>query len=147
VRPTRFTTAASVVATVSMPLAGLSPLVLGGPRAFVGSMLAVGLVGTVFAGYNTFSVRRYGQPRLAAALLATLFGLWATLAPLVYDIAGTAVVAAVQSFGMLTAAFAGYTSIEALELVARDRPLALEEGTRPGGDRGGDSGTPRTDRG
>ncbi len=67
-RPTRFTTGASVVATVSLPLAGVSPLV--------------------------------------------------------YGATGVALVAAVQSFGMLAAAFAGYTAVEALELVARGQPLA-----------------------
>jgi hypothetical protein len=36
-------------------------------------------------------------------------------------------VAAVQSFGMLAAAFAGYTTVEALELVARGRPLAGDD--------------------
>jgi hypothetical protein len=134
-RPTRFTTGASVVATVSLPLAGVSPLFLGGSRAFVGSALAVGLVGTVFAAYNTFSVRRYGQPRLAAALLATVFGVWTTVSPLVYGATGVVLVAAVQSFGMLAAAFAGYTTVEALELVARGRPLALEAASA---DRAGD---------
>lgn len=108
-RPTRFTTAASVVSTVSLPLADVSTLLLGGPGPFVGNALAAGVVGTVFAGDSTYSVRRYGQPRLAAALVCGA----TEVAP----------VAAVQSFGVPGAAFAGYTTVEALEPVARDRPL------------------------
>jgi len=122
-RPTRFTAAASVVATVSALLAAASPLVLGGPQAFTGSVFGSGVVGAVFAGYNSLSVREYGQPRLAAAVVAAIFGLWLVAAPLQYSASGI-VVAAVQSFGMLAAAFGGYSAIEAYELIARGEPLA-----------------------
>lgn len=123
-RPTRFTSIASVVALASVVLGGLGPAVVGAERGLAASLAVSGLVGGVFAAYNVYSVREYGQPRLAAAFLTTIFGLWLVAAPIIYGASGFAVLAIPQGFGMLAASFGGYTAIEALELVARRQPLA-----------------------
>jgi len=119
----RFTSAVCVVALVGCLLVTGAPLALGAPAAFRGSVVATGLLGTVFAIYNTYSVLSYGQPRLAAGFMTTVFGLWFVGAPLVYTVSDV-LTAAIQTGGALTAAFGGYAAVEALELLVRGTPLA-----------------------
>jgi hypothetical protein len=123
VSPSRFTTGVCVVAIVGCLLVAGAPLVLGAPAAFRGSVVASALLGAVFAGYNAYSVRTYGQPRLAAGVMTAVFGLWFVASPLVYTVGGV-LTALVQTGGALTAAFGGYAAIEALELLVRGTPLA-----------------------
>jgi hypothetical protein len=130
-RPTRFTSVASAIALTSVLLGGFGPAAVGAERALAASLAVSAVVGAVFAAYNVYSVREYGQPRLAAAFLTTVFGLWLVAAPILYDASGFAVLATAQGFGTLVASFGGYTAIEALELVARRQPLATGCGREP----------------
>jgi hypothetical protein len=123
VTPSRFTTGVCVVAIVGCLLVASAPLVLGAPAAFRGSVVASGLLGVVFAGYNAYSVRAYGQPRLAADVMTAIFGGWFVAAPLVYTV-GDVLTALVQTGGALTAAFGRYIAIEAVELLVRGTPMA-----------------------
>ena len=86
----------------------------------------------MFAGYNVYSVRAYGQPRLAAGVMTAIFGGWFVAAPLVYTV-GDVLTALVQTGGALTAAFGGYIAIEAVELLVRGTPMA-ENVPHPGND-------------
>lgn len=121
---TRFTEATSGLAVVAAALGGVAPFLVLGRTTFSASILGVGVLATVFAGYNLLAVRRSGRPRLAAALLATLFGVWMLVAPLAYGVEGVAV-GAVQTFGLVLAAFAGYATVEAMELIARGEPSVV----------------------
>ena len=121
--PSRFTSAVCVVAIVGCLLVAGAPLLFGAPAAFRGSVVDSALLGTVFAGYNAYSVRTYGQPRLAAGVMTAIFGLWFVGAPLVYTV-GDLLTAVVQTGGSLTAAFGGYAAVEAIELLVRRTPLA-----------------------
>jgi uncharacterized membrane protein len=132
VTPSRFTTGVCVIAIVGCLLVASAPLVLGAPAAFRGSVVASGLLGVVFAGYNAYSVRAYGQPRLAAGVMTAIFGGWFVAAPLVYTV-GSVLTAVVQTGGALTAAFGGYAAIEAVELLVRGTPMA-ENVPRPDND-------------
>lgn len=123
VSPSRFTTGVCVVAVLGCLLVAGAPLVLGAPAAFRGSVVVSGLLGTVFASYNTYSIRAYGQPRLAAGVMTAVFGGWFVAAPLVYTV-GSVLTATVQTGGALTAAFGGYAAIEAVELLVRGTPMA-----------------------
>lgn len=84
--PSRFTSAVCLVAIVGCLIVAVGPLLLGAPAAFHGSVVASALFGAVFAGYNAYSMRTYGQPRLAAGFITTVFGLWFVGAPLVYTV-------------------------------------------------------------
>jgi len=128
----RFTTGVCVVAVLGCLLVASAPLVLGASAAFRGSVVASGLLGVVFAGYNAYSVRAYGQPRLAAGVMTAIFGGWFVAAPLVYTV-GSVLTAVVQTGGALTAAFGGYAAIEAVELLVRGTPMA-ENVPRPDND-------------
>lgn len=123
--PARFTTAVTALALVGCLCVVIAPVVFGAPPAFRGSTVGSGVVGAVFAGYNLYTVRSYGQPRLAAGFLTTVFGCWFIAAPLVYPVGGV-LTAVVQSCGMITAAFGGYTAVGAVELLARGTPLAAD---------------------
>lgn len=130
--PTRFTTVASALALVGCCCIVVAPLVLGATPAFRGNAVGSGVVGAVFAGYNLYMMRASGQPRLAAGLMTATFGGWFIASPLVYPV-GDVLIAVVQSCGMLTAAFGGYTAVEAVELLAHDTPVA-EHVPRPDDD-------------
>lgn len=117
-RSTRFTAAASLLAVVGAVGGGLAPFLVLGRTTFSASILGVGALAAVFAGYNALSVLRDGQIRLAAVVMATLFGAWMLAAPLAYGVEGVAV-GAVQTFGLVLAAFAGYLAVEAVERFAR----------------------------
>ena len=84
--PTRFTTAASALALVGCCCIVVAPLVLGATPAFRGNAVGSGVVGAVFAGYNLYTVRASGQPRLAAGLMTAIFGGWFIASPLVYSL-------------------------------------------------------------
>jgi hypothetical protein len=130
--PTRFTTAVTALALVGCLCVIVAPVVFNTTAAFRGSVVGSAVVGAVFAGYNLYTVRAYGQPRLAAGLMTAVFGGWFIAAPLVYPV-GDVPTAIVQTCGMLTAAFGGYAAVEAVELLARGTPLA-EDVPQPGED-------------
>lgn len=111
----RFTTAAVVLVLLGCLVAFLGPLVLGarpGPR---GSITLSALVAAVFAAKNADTLRRRQRPRLAAAVMATLLGLWLIVAPLQYEGVADPLTAVTQFGGMLVAAFSAYTALVALE--------------------------------
>lgn len=56
-----------------------------------------------------------GGPRLAPAVLLTVFGVVFAAGPLLYDGVGTVATATAQTGGVLTAAFAGYVALESIE--------------------------------
>jgi hypothetical protein len=120
--PSRFTSAVCLVAIVGCLIVVVGPLLLGAPAAFRGSVVASALFGAVFAGYSAYSMRTYGQPRLAAGFITAVFGLWFVGAPLVYTVPDV-LTAVVQTGGSLTAAFGGYATVEALEILFRGTPL------------------------
>lgn len=118
---TTFTTAAAAVATVAPAVAVVATL-LGSPTAaFRGSLVASAVVGVVFAGHHLRQVRAGGRPRLPAAFVTTVFGLWFMTAPVLYSGVGFLATAGVQFAGLLTAAFAGYNTVEAIEDLAGGR--------------------------
>ena len=84
--PTRFTTAASALALVGCCCIAVASLVLGATPAFRGNAVGSGVVGAVFAGYNLYTVRASGQPRLATGLMTAIFGGWFIASPLVYSL-------------------------------------------------------------
>ena len=108
-----FLLTAGVVAVAGTVLATITPVAAGASVGFIGSIVASGVLGLVFAVRNARSFRRRGVVSLPAAVLTTVFGLWFMLAPLLYDVnflstAGT------QLAGLLVASFAFYMVVAGL---------------------------------
>lgn len=120
VHETRFTAVAVVVAAVAPIVTLLGVFALGAPLAFRGSIAVSALVLLVFAGENLRSVGATGAPSFPSAVVATVLGLWLTVAPLIYD-AGFAPTALTQFAGLLAAAFSGHTALDAVAAMATGR--------------------------
>jgi hypothetical protein len=102
-----FLLAGAAVAVLGCVVATATPLVAGAGAAYTGSLVASGLLGTLFAAQNLRLFRRDGAVALAPAVLTVLFGVWFMLAPLQYGV-GFLATAGSQLAGLLVAAFAGY---------------------------------------
>jgi len=109
----RFLLASAALALAGCVVAAATPLAAGASRAFVGSIVASGAVGAVFAGRNLQLYRERGRPSIPAASLTTVFGVWLVVAPLQYD-PGAAATAGVQFGGMLVGAFGAYVLVAGL---------------------------------
>ena len=113
-RASRFTLAAAVLALLACPLAIIAPFALNVPPGPRGGISLSGLVGGIFAGYNVYAVWRSGRPHFAAAVMATVFGVWLILAPLQYDV-DAPMIATTQFAGMVLASFGGFSALEAVQ--------------------------------
>lgn len=112
-----FPTAAATVAVVGCLLAAVAAVAGSPTAAFRGSVTASAAVGLIFAVGHLRGVRAEG-PRLPGALVTAVFGFWFMAAPLLYDDVGFVATAGVQFAGLLTAAFAGYNALAAIEELA-----------------------------
>jgi len=112
-RDERFLLGSAVVALTGCLLATITPLAVGAPTAFVGSVVSSGLLGIVFAAQNLRLFRRDRAVALAPAVLTTTFGVWFMTAPLLYSV-GFVATAGTQSAGLLTTVFATYMTVTRL---------------------------------
>jgi hypothetical protein len=120
VSPTRFTAVAVVVAAVAPIVTLLGVFAFGAPLAFRGSVAVSALVLLIFAADNLQTVGATGRPSFPSAVVATVLGLWLTVAPIIYD-AGFLPTALTQFAGLLAAAFSGHTALDALVTMAGGR--------------------------
>lgn len=117
---TRFTAVAVVVAALAPVVTLLGVFAFGAPLAFRGSIAVSAFVLLIFAADNLRTVGTTGAPSFASAVVATVLGLWLTVAPLIYD-AGFAPTALTQFAGLLAAAFSGHTALDAVAAMATGR--------------------------
>ncbi|MFB6146475.1 MAG: hypothetical protein ABEJ08_02185 [Halobacteriaceae archaeon] len=110
---TQFDRASTVLALAGPVVAVAGVLGFEATAAFRGSVAGSAVVALVFAGYGASGVLRGDENRPAAATVAAVFGVWLVSAPLLYGASG-AVVGAVQTGGLLLAAFEGYLALVAL---------------------------------
>ncbi|MBX0322253.1 hypothetical protein EGH21_04305 [Halomicroarcula sp. F13] len=126
-KASRFTVASAVVALLGCLVAFVGPLALGANPGVRGSVTLSAVVGAVFAGKNFQTVRERGRPRFAAAVMATILGLWLILAPLQYQTVGAPLTAVTQFGGMCLAAFSAYTALVAVEYYLGEPEFAEDD--------------------
>lgn len=118
-----FLTASAALVVVGNLLAVATPVVADAPRAFVGSIVASGLLGLVFTIRGLQLFRATGAVPLPATTLSVSFGIWFMVAPLLYDTTpvGFVATAGTQFAGLLVASFATYLLVHGLTATATDR--------------------------
>lgn len=112
--PSQFLLLSAVVPVLACAAAVFVPPVAGASRAFTGSVVSSGLLGTVFAVRNVQLLRASGEPSLPPAVLTTVFGGWFMLAPLLYPDVGVLPTASVQLSGTAISTFGLYVVVAGL---------------------------------
>ncbi|MFB6301580.1 MAG: hypothetical protein ABEH78_01770 [Haloferacaceae archaeon] len=123
--PRRFTAVAVVVVAVAPIVTLLGVFAFGAPLAFRGSIAASAIVLLIFAADNLRAVSETGRPSFPSAVVATVLGLWLTVAPIVYN-AGFAPTALTQFAGLLAAAFSAHTALDALTEMVTGRAAGAQ---------------------
>jgi len=108
-----FLTAAAALVVLGVALATATPLVAGAGAAFLGSVVASGLLGLAFAVRTLQLFRATGAVPVPGATLSTVFGVWFMAAPLLYDV-GFVATAGTQFAGLVVASFATYLLVTGL---------------------------------
>lgn len=119
----RFVAAAAGITVLAPLLTLVSPYLGASTAAFRGSVVATSLVALAFAARGALTLRRAGRPELPASVVATVFGFWFVLAPILYGSENVAFAptAGVHFGGLLLASFGGYAALAGLVSLPGDR--------------------------